>query len=115
MDMSDETIEATLNERGNRYGDFRTQAMLTQVFMNTFNQHYYGVHRDGKPLDPVIAEGVHMVFHKLARIANGDPLYIDTVRDISGYMKLVQDYLMTVNGATDAQVTIVTKTEEGWV
>jgi hypothetical protein len=30
-------------------------------------------------------------------------------------MKLVQDYLMTVNGATDAQVTIVTKTEEGWV
>jgi hypothetical protein len=113
--MSDETIDATLNERGSRYGDFRTQAMLTQVFMNTFNQHYYGVRKDSKPLDPVIAEGVHMVFHKLARIANGDPLYIDTVRDISGYMKLIQDYLMTVNGATDAQVTIVTKTEEGWV
>jgi hypothetical protein len=112
-----EDINTTLDKRGSRYGDFGTQAMLTQVFVNTFNQHYYGVRKGQeniKPLDPVLAEGIHMIFHKLARIANGDPLYLDNVRDISGYATLLEQYLKGVEGATDSQVTVLTKVKGEW-
>jgi tetratricopeptide (TPR) repeat protein len=112
-----EDINSTLDKRGSRYGDFDTQAMLTQVFVNTFNQHYYGVRKgqdNVKPLDPVLAEGIHMIFHKLARIANGDPLYLDNVRDISGYATLLEQYLKGVEGATDSQVTVLTKVKGEW-
>ena len=34
-----------------------------------------------------------MIFHKLARIANGDPTYIDSWTDIAGYAQLVVDDL----------------------
>jgi hypothetical protein len=36
-----------------------------------------------------------MIFHKLARIANGDPNYHDSWHDIAGYAKLVADRLET--------------------
>lgn len=34
-----------------------------------------------------------MIFHKIARILNGDPNYADSWVDIAGYAKLVADEL----------------------
>jgi hypothetical protein len=114
LELSLETdIATTLNARGDRYGNFATQAGLSQYLRNAVVQHYIQTHPDGN-LPTFILEGISMICHKLARIANGDPLYIDTWRDISGYSKLVVDILDAYPGATDATVTILTRTSEGW-
>jgi hypothetical protein len=106
-------VTTTLNTRGDRYGNFATQASLSQYLRNAVIQHFVQTHPNGN-LPPFILEGISMICHKLARIANGDPLYIDTWRDISGYSQLVVDILKTFPGATDANVTILTRTSEGW-
>ena len=86
-----ETVQstgATLEQRGNRYGDFNQHAKLSQEFKRLFNQH---VSEYGNPEDftDTISESIEMIFHKLARIANGDPTYDDNYRDIAGYAELV--------------------------
>ena len=35
-------------------------------------------------------EGLEMVQHKIARMLNGDPTYLDNIVDINGYATLVQ-------------------------
>lgn len=89
--MSDE-ITNTLSERGSRYGNFDTHAHLSQVLKNSIMQHYFQVHgSQAQPLPAYVVEGIAMICHKLARIANGDPMYDDNWRDIAGYSKLVLD------------------------
>jgi hypothetical protein len=39
------------------------------------------------------ANALHMICSKLARIANGDPNYADSWRDVAGYATLVADRL----------------------
>ena len=43
--------------------------------------------------DTVLCEAINMICHKLGRIANGDPTYDDSWRDIAGYAMLVVRYL----------------------
>ena len=38
-------------------------------------------------------ESLTLICHKLARIANGDPFYDDSWKDIAGYSQLVVDIL----------------------
>lgn len=38
-----------------------------------------------------------MIQHKIARILNGDPDYVDNWVDIAGYAKLVADRLQAVS------------------
>jgi hypothetical protein len=55
-----------------------------------------------------------MVFHKLARAANGDTLYADNYRDVAGFAQLIVENLQQFPGATDSVVTttpVVTKNE----
>lgn len=100
------SINSTLNERGERYGDFRTQATLSQTLSYVWRNHYYQVHgKDPANLPPFINEGVEMIFHKLARIANGDPLFADSYTDIAGYAQLIVDGLRSYPGATFSEVT----------
>ena len=40
-----------------------------------------------------IVESIDMICHKLGRIANGDPFYDDSWRDIEGYARLVTNFL----------------------
>jgi hypothetical protein len=90
-------IEETLQERGNNYGNFHTQANLTQTLIAIINQHYNSVHanEEGKvaPLPHFMMESIHMICHKLARIANGNPYYADSWHDIGGYSQLVVQIL----------------------
>jgi hypothetical protein len=84
--MSD--IENTLAERGNRYGDFEGHARITQSLKLTMHC---------SPKWPYIAadmrEALEMVAHKIGRILNGDPNYIDSWHDIIGYVRLVEQRL----------------------
>lgn len=77
-------IEETLSERGSRYGDFGSHAEITQsikdIMKNTENW---------KKLKPYQKEALEMVAHKIGRILNGDPTYIDSYIDIIGYTQLV--------------------------
>lgn len=84
-------IEKTLQERGNRYGPFQGHASTTQgmkkVFYDRIEQNplYEAMTTAQKD---VLREACDMIFHKLGRVANGDPLYADNPHDIVGYAKL---------------------------
>lgn len=85
--MSTDTIEETLAERGKNYGSFKTHAEISVGLREVFN--LYGA----KQMDPFQEEAIFMILHKVARIANGDPNYVDSWRDISGYATLVVNEL----------------------
>ena len=83
-------LDATLNERGSRYGTFEGHANISQYYKSVTNAFLQ--ERD-KMLANDQAEALDMIFHKIARIINGDPNYADSWLDISGYAKLVADRL----------------------
>ena len=84
--MSD--IRTTLAERGKRYGEFKTHAKISQDLQSVMHDHI-----NATELEPFHIEAIAMICHKLARIANGDPNYDDSWRDIAGYAQLVVDIL----------------------
>lgn len=89
-----DTIDATLNERGSRYGKFAGHAEVTQVLKQVMRSHNKGGPApawDGLALDQ--QEALEMIAHKIGRILNGDPNYADSWVDIAGYAKLVADRL----------------------
>lgn len=81
-------IEATLKQRGSRYGDFRKHASVTQDIKRAM---FDCRARSSLAADQV--EALEMIAHKLGRIVNGDPDYADSWVDIAGYAKLVADRL----------------------
>lgn len=83
-------VDATLAERGSRYGTFSGHAEICQHLKGAIKE--YIVLRDC-PLQPDQTEALEMICHKIARIINGDPDYIDSWVDIAGYAKLVADRL----------------------
>lgn len=84
-------ITAILEERGKRYGKFSDHARISQLLKEQFFAHM-DVHKMYS-LEPDQKEALTMIFHKLARIANGDPHYADSWVDIAGYATLVADRL----------------------
>ena len=85
-------IDATLAERGGKYGKFADQAAVTYKLKNVLREHS-GVHGKSYAYDQ--AEALDMICAKLGRIVNGDPDYADSWVDIAGYAKLVADRLQT--------------------
>ena len=81
-------VNDTLAERGGRYGAFTGHAVISQTLQKAIHDHAETVGR-GKIDDPVLCEALAMICHKLGRIANGDPAYDDSWRDIAGYAMLV--------------------------
>lgn len=96
--MSD--IKQTLSERGTRYGSFKGHAEVSQKLKQIFQLE---LEKREKFLPPVQQEAVDMIFHKLARIVNGDANYIDSWRDIVGYTQLVIEELSVTDGSTDVR------------
>ena len=81
-------IESTLKERGNNYGKFNEHARIT-IGMK-------GIVRDAPSFDkmaPYQAEAIDMILHKIGRIVNGDPDYVDSWTDIAGFATLVEKEL----------------------
>lgn len=81
-------IEATLAERGKRYGEFSGHARITQGIKRAMadSPNWDGLRDDQR-------ECLEMLAHKIGRILNGDPDYHDSWHDIIGYTKLVADTL----------------------
>ena len=81
-------VDSTLNERGKRYGEFRTHAEITQSLKEPM-WRTTGWDR----LNASQKEALEMVAHKIGRILNGDPNYADSWHDIAGYVRLVEQEL----------------------
>lgn len=81
-------IDNTLDERGRRYGDFDSHAAITQTLKAVMQDtpNWDGLADDQK-------EALDMVAHKIGRILNGDPDYVDSWHDIIGYVRLVEQRL----------------------
>lgn len=84
-------IDATLDERGRRYGAFKDHAKITQELKRALFRHMDQVSRVEPDADQL--EALEMICHKMGRIVNGDPDYVDSWVDIAGYAKLVADRL----------------------
>lgn len=81
-------IDKVLAERGERYGEFDQLANLSQNLKRTMRAHPGWLN-----LDDDMRESLEMIQHKIARILNGDPHYIDSWVDKEGYSRLVSDRL----------------------
>jgi hypothetical protein len=83
-------IQATLDERGTRYGDFMGHAEITAELKGTIFKY---VLARNKVLEVDQQEALDMICHKIGRILNGDPDYADSWHDIAGYAQLVANRL----------------------
>lgn len=81
------SVDKTLSERKNSYGDFENYASICDKFKTIAydfaNERMTHVH----------TEAMDMIFSKLARILNGDPDHIDSWHDIAGYATLVENWI----------------------
>lgn len=81
-------LENTLKERGSNYGSFDSNASTCQSIKEMMRRHASWL-----DMTPYQMEALDMIAHKLARILNGDPYYIDSWHDIAGYATLVENIL----------------------
>lgn len=84
--MSD--IQATLQERGARYGAFTEHARITQNLKRAM-----GDSPNWQTLSDDQKEALEMIQHKVARILNGSPDWVDNWVDLCGYSQLVVNRL----------------------
>lgn len=84
-------IDATLDERGKRYGSYTEKAAIIQQMKESMRagSSWAGMDADMK-------ESLEMVVHKIGRIVTGDPTYLDSWVDVEGYTKLISDRLQGV-------------------
>lgn len=86
-----DSMAATLDERGKRYGKFTGHAAITQKLKDVMYTHNDWAGWEALANDQ--KEALEMITHKIGRILNGDPNYADSWIDIAGYAKLVADRL----------------------
>ena len=84
------SVDDVVNERAITYGKFENLAEVSQRFKDSL--HYFLITRN-KYLAPDQQEAMELIFHKFARIVNGDPDHIDNWKDVAGYATLVADRL----------------------
>lgn len=78
----------TLQQRGNRYGTIESNAHFIQEMMRLTLEF-----DKNNQLSDVHLECLHMIYHKIGRMVNGDCWYSDNAHDIGGYAKLLEDYI----------------------
>ena len=81
-------INSTIDERGNNYGKFKDGAEIMQELKNVMRST-----SNWDKLTPSQREALEIIQHKIGRILNGNPSYVDSWHDIQGYAKLVEDEL----------------------
>jgi hypothetical protein len=81
-------IDKVLTERGNRYGAFKDGANIMQQLKTVMRS------TDGwERLTDSQKEALEMIQHKIGRVLNGDPTYVDSWTDIAGYSQLIASEL----------------------
>lgn len=81
-------LNDTLNARGSTYGEFASQAKITQAIKRIVRD---SPNRD--KLTDLQTEALEMIASKIARILNGDTNHLDSWHDISGYATLAENDL----------------------
>lgn len=81
-------IDATVEERENRYGAFKDGADIMQELKSVMRST-----PSWSNLTPSQREALEMIQHKVGRILNGDPNYTDSWHDIKGYAHLIEEEL----------------------
>ena len=81
-----EDVRKTLEERHKTYGLFSDRAIIAQKIKNSMMSSI-----KWNKLQPDHKEALEMIANKIGRIINGDPDYLDSWVDISGYATLVAD------------------------
>lgn len=89
-------VNQTLDSRTARYGEFVTHAVLSQGLCDVMHTASGWDH-----LAADQKEALEMIQHKIARILNGDPNYLDNWHDLQGYARLVEKRLE--KGVQDAR------------
>lgn len=87
--MDKNSIESTLIERGNRYGEFAEHARITQSIKRAMADS-----PNWEFLKASQKEALEMIAHKIGRVLNGDPDYADSWHDISGYAMLIENEIL---------------------
>ena len=88
-----QSVEETLVQRGNRYGEYYKVAEVSQDIKATLYQGMLSSGKTENDIPDYMWESIDMIANKLSRVVNGDPLYDDNWRDIAGYAQLVVDEL----------------------
>ena len=92
--MSEPTnVHEMLEGRATRYGTFDGHARISQALKRAMQNS-----PNWSKLTDVQKEGLEMMQHKVARMLNGDPSYLDNTVDIVGYSTLVKDVMETNDG-----------------
>lgn len=88
MQQEGTDIKAMLAGREDRYGSFDGHAKISQALKRAMHQapRWASLADDQK-------EALEMAQHKIARILNGDPNYLDNWVDLVGYSQLVVNRL----------------------
>lgn len=81
-------IDATLAERGARYGEFKDHAAIAQNIQDAMRAP-----PGWARLAPDQKQALTVIADKVARMLNGDPNYLDNWHDLVGYAKLVETRL----------------------
>ena len=81
-------VDETLAQRGSNYGKFTDHAHITQNIKRAMQDS-----PNWDKLDDDMKECLDMLAHKLGRILNGNPSYVDSWHDIIGYTRLVEKRL----------------------
>lgn len=82
--MTTTDTNAILAERGARYGRFKDHAAIAQDLKAVM-----AATEGWSRLSCSQAEALDLIAHKIARILNGDPNYIDSWVDVAGYSQLI--------------------------
>lgn len=85
MSATTPNIDATLSERGARYGEFKCHAVIAQRIQDAMRAA-----PGWQRLEPDQKQALTVISDKIARMLNGDPSYLDNWHDIIGYAKLVE-------------------------
>jgi hypothetical protein len=79
-----------LTDRGGNYGEYLTNALLSQRLKRTLTDHASDL---GKALPEHMWESLDHIATKMARIVNGNCYHRDSWLDIAGYALLIVDHL----------------------
>lgn len=91
------SVEQTIAERQVTYGSFADNATVAQELKAVLAL-------SPARLSNAQLEALDQICSKLSRIVSGDPNYIDSWRDISGYCNRVIEILEKTPGAIDVKV-----------
>ena len=77
-------VEKLLENRGGTYGKYTSVSQISQDLKKVMRES-----PNYKVMPAPLQESLDIIANKISRILNGNPLYEDSWRDISGYATLV--------------------------